>query len=338
MAIKIGINGFGRIGRLVFRSVLERGSQSVGGPDFDVVGVNDLTDAETLAHLFKYDSVHGIYPGEVAAEGDELVIGGDRFKVFSERDPEKLPWGELGCDVVVESTGVFRTREGAGKHLTAGAKKVVISAPASGEVDATVVLGVNDDTLTGDEQVVSNASCTTNCLAPLVKVLDDAFGVEKGFMTTIHAYTSDQRIQDAPHKDLRRARAAALSMIPTTTGAAKAVGLVLPHLEGKLDGFAVRVPTPDGSMTDLTAIVGREVSIEDVNGAMKQAAEGPLEGILEYSTAPLVSIDIVGNPHSSILDAPSTMTSGTMVKVVSWYDNEWGYASRTVDLVARLMA
>ena len=332
MAIKIGINGFGRIGRLVFRSILERGTG-----DFDIVGVNDLTDAETLAHLFKYDSVHGIYPGEVKAEGDELVIGGDRFKVFSERDPETLPWGDLECDVVVESTGVFRTREGASKHLTAGAKKVVISAPASGEVDATIVLGVNDDTLTGDETIVSNASCTTNCLAPLVKVLDDAFGIEKGFMTTIHAYTSDQRIQDAPHKDLRRARAAALSMIPTTTGAAKAVGLVLPHLEGKLDGFAVRVPTPDGSMTDFTAIVGKEVSIEDVNGAMKTAAEGPMKGILEFSTAPLVSVDIVGNSHSSILDAPSTMTDGTLVKVVSWYDNEWGYASRTVDLVKRLM-
>ena len=333
MAIKIGINGFGRIGRLVFRSILQR-----GGSDFDVVGVNDLTDAETLAHLFKYDSVHGIYPGEVAAEGDELVIGGDRFKVFSERDPENLPWGDLGCDVVVESTGVFRTREAAGKHLTAGAKKVVISAPASGEVDATIVLGVNDDTLTGDEQVVSNASCTTNCLAPLAKVLDDAFGLEKGFMTTIHAYTSDQRIQDAPHKDLRRARAAALSMIPTTTGAAKAVGLVLPHLKGKLDGFAVRVPTPDGSMTDFTGILSREVTVDEVNAAFEAAASGPLKGILEYSTAPLVSIDIVGNAHSSIVDAPSTMTDGTMVKVVSWYDNEWGYANRTVDLVARLMA
>ena len=332
MAIKIGINGFGRIGRLVFRSILER-----GGSDFDVVAVNALTDAETLAHLFKYDSVHGIYPGEVTAEGDELVIGGDRFKVFSKKDPTQLPWGDLDCDVVVESTGVFRTREKAAMHLTAGAKKVVISAPASGEVDATIVLGVNDDTLTGDEEVVSNASCTTNCLAPMVKVLDDAFGVEKGFMTTIHAYTSDQRIQDAPHKDLRRARAAALSMIPTTTGAAKAVGLVLPELKGKLDGFAVRVPTPDGSMTDLTAIVKQDVTVEQVNQAFQDAAEGPLKGILEYSTAPLVSIDIVGNPHSCILDAPSTMTDGTMVKVVGWYDNEWGYSSRTVDLVKKLM-
>ncbi len=333
MAIKVGINGFGRIGRLVFRSILQRGDGA-----FDVVGVNDLTDAETLAHLFKYDSVHGIYPGEVTAEGDELVIGGDRFKVFSERDPENLPWGDLDCDVVVESTGVFRTREKAGLHLKAGAKKVVISAPASGEVDATVVLGVNDDTLTGDEQIVSNASCTTNCLAPMVKVLDDAFGVEKGFMTTIHAYTSDQRIQDAPHKDLRRARAAALSMIPTTTGAAKAVGLVLPELAGKLDGFAVRVPTPDGSLTDLTAILKTEATVDQVNAAFETAAAGALKGILEYSTAPLVSVDIVGNPHSNVFDAPSTMADGTMVKVVGWYDNEWGYASRTVDLVQKLMA
>ena len=337
MAINVGINGFGRIGRLVFRSILQRQAET-GRRDFDVVGVNDLTDAETLAHLFKYDSVHGVYPGEVTAEGDELVIGGDRFKVFSERDPAQLPWGELDCDVVVESTGVFRTREKAGLHLDAGAKKVVISAPASGEVDATIVIGVNDGTLTGDERVVSNASCTTNCLAPMVKVLDDAFGVEKGFMTTIHAYTSDQNIQDAPHKDLRRARAAAMSMIPTTTGAAKAVGLVLPELAGRLDGFAVRVPTPDGSLTDLTAILKTEVTVDEVNAAFETAASGELKGILEYSTAPLVSIDIVGNPHSNVFDAPSTMADGTMVKVVGWYDNEWGYASRTVDLVQKLMA
>ena len=337
MAINVGINGFGRIGRLVFRSILQRQAET-GRQEFDVVGVNDLTDAETLAHLFKYDSVHGVYPGEVTAEGDELVIGGDRFKVFSERDPQNLPWGDLDCDVVVESTGVFRTREKAGLHLDAGAKKVVISAPASGEVDATIVIGVNDGTLTGDERVVSNASCTTNCLAPMVKVLDDAFGVERGFMTTIHAYTSDQRIQDAPHKDLRRARAAALSMIPTTTGAAKAVGLVLPELAGRLDGFAVRVPTPDGSLTDLTAILKTEVTVDQVNAAFETAAGGELKGILEYSTAPLVSIDIVGNPHSNVFDAPSTMADGTMVKVVGWYDNEWGYASRTVDLVQKLMA
>ena len=336
MAIKIGINGFGRIGRLVFRSILER--EAAGGAAFDVVAVNDLTDAETLAHLFKYDSVHGVYPGDVAAEDGALVVAGDRFKVFSEKDPAALPWGDLGCDVVVESTGVFRTREKAALHLQGGAKKVVISAPASGEVDATVVLGVNGDQLTGDEEVVSNASCTTNCLAPMVKVLDDAFGVEKGFMTTIHAYTADQRIQDAPHKDLRRARAAALSLIPTTTGAAKAVGLVLPELEGKLDGFAVRVPTPDGSMTDLTAILETDVTVDEVNDAFQAAASGALSGILEYSTAPLVSIDIVGNPHSCVLDAPSTMADGRLVKVVGWYDNEWGYANRTVDLVQRLMA
>ena len=332
MAIKIGINGFGRIGRLVFRSILERGST-----DFDIVAVNDLTDAETLAHLFKYDSVHGVFPGDVSAEGDELVINGDRFKVLSERDPANLPWGDLGADVVVESTGRFTDADSAGLHLQGGAKKVVISAPAKGGVK-TVVLGVNEDTLTGDEDIVSNASCTTNCLAPMVKVLDDAFGVQKGFMTTVHAYTADQRIQDAPHKDLRRARAAALSIIPTTTGAAKAVGLVLPELQGKLDGFALRVPTPDGSLTDFTAIVDREVTVEEVNQAFQDAANGPLQGILEYSTAPLVSIDIVGNPHSCILDAPSTMADGTMVKVVGWYDNEWGYSSRTVDLVQRLMA
>src|SRR5690606_35766296 len=255
MSITIGINGFGRIGRLVFRSILERNANGNGQRAFDVVAVNDLTDAATLAHLFKYDSVHGIYPGSVEVAGDTLVIDGDRFKVFSERDPSALPWGDLGTDVVVESTGIFRSREKAGLHLKGGAKKVVISAPASGDVDATIVMGVNDDLLTGDEEVVSNASCTTNCLAPMVKVLDDAFGVEKGFMTTVHAYTSDQALQDAPHKDLRRARAAAVNIVPTTTGAAKAVGLVLPELKGKLDGFAVRVPVPDGSLTDLSAVL-----------------------------------------------------------------------------------
>ncbi len=331
MAITIGINGFGRIGRLVFRSILERGL------DFDVVGVNDLTDAETLAHLFKYDSVHGVWPGEVRADGDALVIDGDRFKVFSERDPAALPWGELGTDVVVESTGVFRTREEAGLHVQAGAGKVIISAPAKGGDVPTVVLGVNDDALTGDEDVVSNASCTTNCLAPMAKVLDEAFGVEQGFMTTIHAYTADQNLQDAPHRDLRRARAAALNMVPTTTGAAKAVGLVLPHLQGKLDGFAVRVPTPDGSLTDFTAIVREDATAEAVNEAFQAAAGDGLAGILEYSTAPIVSSDIVHNPHSCILDAPSTMAHGRMVKVVGWYDNEWGYACRTVDLAAKLM-
>ena len=331
MAIKIGINGFGRIGRLVFRSILERGDT-----DFDVVAVNDLTDAATLAHLFKFDSVHGRFPGEVSVDGDSLVINGDRFKVLSERDPSQLPWGDLGVDVVVESTGFFRTREKAAMHIQAGARKVVISAPASGEVDATVVLGVNDDVLTGSEEVVSNASCTTNCLAPMVKVLDDAFGVEQGFMTTIHAYTSDQRLQDAPHKDLRRARAAAMSIIPTTTGAAKAVGLVLPHLSGKLNGFAMRVPIPDGSITDLTAVLRDAPSVEEINAVFQAAANGAMSGILEYSTDPLVSADIIHNAHSCVFDSQLTMADGNLVKVVGWYDNEWGYASRTVDIVKKL--
>ncbi len=332
MAIRLAINGFGRIGRLVFRSILERHSD-----EFDIVAVNDLTDSKTLAHLFKYDSVHGRFPGKVSTYGDGLEIDGDRFKVFSEKDPAQLPWGDLGVDVVVESTGVFRTREKAGLHLQAGAGKVVISAPASGAVDATVVLGVNDDSLTGAEEVVSNASCTTNCLAPMVKVLDDAFGVRRGFMTTVHAYTADQRIQDAPHKDLRRARAAATSIIPTTTGAAKAVGLVLPHLAGKLDGFALRVPTLDGSLTDLTAELDKEVSADDVNEAMKGAADGALDGILEYTEDPIVSVDIIHNPHSCIFDSLSTMAMGNLVKVVGWYDNEWGYANRTIDMVSLLM-
>ena len=332
MAIKLGINGFGRIGRLVFRAILERGAN-----DFDIVGVNDLTDAKTLGHLFKYDSVHGPFPGEVSVDGDHLVVGDDRFPVFSERDPKALPWGDLGCDVVVESTGVFRSKEKAYAHIEGGAKKVVISAPAKGDVDATVVLGVNDDQLTGEEEVISNASCTTNCLAPMVKVLDDAFGVKRGFMTTIHAYTADQNLQDAPHKDLRRARAAALSIIPTTTGAAKAVGLVLPHLQGKLDGFALRVPTPTGSITDFTAELDQDASVEDINQAFQRAAGDGLKGILQFSEDPIVSMDIVHNPYSCIFDSPSTMTSGNLVKVVGWYDNEWGYACRTVDIVAKLM-
>ena len=332
MAIKLGINGFGRIGRLVFRSILERDDDA-----FDIVGVNDLTDAKTLAHLFKYDSIHGVFPGEVDVDGDHLVVNGDRFRVFSERDPKNLPWGELGCEVVVESTGIFRDRAKAGLHLEAGAKKVIISAPAKGEVDGTIVLGVNDDTLTGSEEILSNASCTTNCLAPMVKVLDDKFGVRRGLMTTVHAYTADQNLQDAPHGDLRRARAAALSIIPTTTGAAKAVGLVLPHLKGKLDGFALRVPTPDGSITDLVAELDQDVTVEDVNAAMQEAAQNGLKGILQYSEAPLVSADIIHNPHSCIFDAPSTMANGNLVKVVGWYDNEWGYSNRTVDLIAKLM-
>jgi len=333
MAIRLGINGFGRIGRLVFRSIVERNSD-----EFEFVGVNDLTDARTLAHLLKYDSVHGKFPGTVEAAEGAIIVNGTRIPVFSERNPEDLPWGDLNTDVVVEATGIFRTREKAALHINAGAKKVVISAPASGAVDATVVLGVNDDILTGDEEVLSNASCTTNCLAPMVKVLDDSLGVKKGMMTTVHAYTGDQNMVDAPHKDLRRSRAAAVSIIPTTTGAAKAVGLVLPHLNGKLDGFALRVPTPDGSLTDLTVEVEKETTAEEVNALFKAAAEGPMKGILEYSDEPLVSIDIVHNPHSNIFDGLSTMVMGNMVKVVGWYDNEWGYSNRTVDLVLRLFS
>ncbi len=332
MAIRIGINGFGRIGRLVARAIFERGSS-----DFDLIATNDLTDAKTLAHLFKYDSVHGKFPGDVSVDGSDLIINGDRLKVLSERDPSNLPWGDLGCDVIVESTGIFRSREKAALHLEAGAKKVVISAPAKGEVDATVVLGVNDDVLTGSEEVVSNASCTTNCLAPMVKVLDESFGVDRGYMTTIHAYTADQSIVDAPHSDLRRARSAAVNMIPTTTGAAKMVGIVLPHLNGKLDGYAVRVPTANGSLTDLSVMLKKEVSAEEINAAMKAAAEGALAGILEFSDEPLVSTDIIHNPHSCIFDSLITSTSGAMAKVVGWYDNEWGYSNRTVDLIKKMV-
>ncbi|PEN14016.1 type I glyceraldehyde-3-phosphate dehydrogenase [Longibacter salinarum] len=332
MSIKLGINGFGRIGRLVFRSILEREDH-----DFDIVGVNDLTDANTLATLFKYDSVHGQFPGTVELDGDTLVVNGDRFPVLQEKDPSNLPWDELGADVVIEATGFFRTREGAAKHLEAGADKVVISAPAKSDVDATIVLGVNDGDLTGDEEIISNASCTTNCLAPMVKVLDDSFGLKSGLMTTVHAYTSSQNIVDGPHKDLRRARTAAESIIPTTTGAAKAVGLVLPHLDGKLDGMAMRVPVPDGSIVDLTANLDQDVTIDDVNAAYKEAADGAMNGVLQYSEEPLVSRDIIHNPHSCIYDAPSTMAAGSMVKIVGWYDNEWGYSNRTVDVVERLM-
>ena len=332
MSIKLGINGFGRIGRLCFRSILEREDDA-----FDIVGVNDLTDAETLATLLKYDSVHGTLDADVALDGDALVVDGDRFPVFAERDPASLPWGDLGCDVVIESTGIFRTRDKASAHLDAGADKVVISAPAKSEVDATVVLGVNGHEITGDEEIVSNASCTTNCLAPLVKVLNDEFGLKSGLMTTVHAYTSSQNLLDGPHKDLRRARTAAESIIPTTTGAAKAVGLVLPELDGKLDGMAMRVPTPDGSITDLVANLDQDVTVDDVNQAFEAAAQDEMEGILQYSEEPLVSRDIIHNPHSCIYDAPAAMTAGSMVKILGWYDNEWGYACRTVDLVKRLM-
>ena len=326
---KVAINGFGRIGRLTFKSLL-------GRDDVEVVAINDLTDNHTLAHLLKYDSVHGRFKGTVEYDDDSLTVNGQRITALAERDPKKLPWGDMGVDIVLESTGRFVDEEGAGQHITAGAKKVVISAPAKGNIP-TVVLGVNDDILTGDEKIISNASCTTNCLAPMAKVLDAAFGIEKGYITTVHAYTSDQNIQDAPHKDLRRARAAALSIIPTSTGAAKAVGLVLPQLKGKLDGIAMRVPVPDGSTTDLTVILKREASVDDINNAMKKASEeGDLKGILEYSTDPLVSSDIVGNTHSCVFDSELTSTNGTLVKVVGWYDNEVGYSTRTADLIEKL--
>ncbi len=334
MAIRLAINGFGRIGRLVLRAVLERHAGR-----FEIVAVNDLTDAPTLAHLFRRDSVHGRYDGTVEERGGQLVIDGTMtFPVLSEREPANLPWKDLDVDVVVESTGFFRSHAAAQKHIDAGAKRVIISAPAKDAVDATVVLGVNDDILTGKEKIISNASCTTNCLAPMVKVLDDAFGVKSGLMTTVHAYTSDQRIQDAPHRDLRRARAAAYSIVPTSTGAAKAVGIVLPHLKGRLDGMALRVPIPDGSLTDLTAEVKRPVTRSGVNAAFKAASENSLAGIVEYSEEPLVSVDIVHNPHSMIFDSLATMVSGTTVKILGWYDNEWGYANRTVDIAAKLVS
>ena len=332
MAFKLGINGFGRIGRLVLRSLLERNADT-----FEVVAVNDLTNAATLAHLFKYDSVHGVFSGDVRVDGDNLCIDDLVIPVLSERDPSNLPWATLGCDVVIESTGLFRSRAAASKHLAAGARKVVISAPAKDTVDATVVLGVNDDMLTGQEDIISNASCTTNCIAPMIKILDEAFGVEGGLMTTVHAYTAGQRLQDAPHADLRRARAAAYSIVPTTTGAAKAVGLVLPHLQGKLDGMALRVPIPDGSLTDLTVQVRQAPSVAEVNAAFKAAADGPLNGIIEYTSAPIVSIDIVHNPHSMIFDSLATMVREHTVKILGWYDNEWGYSNRIVDIAARLM-
>lgn len=329
MAVKIGINGFGRIGRLVFRRALALG-------DVDFVGINDLTDAKTLAHLLKYDSVHGRFDGEILVDGNDLIVNGDRVKITAEKDPAALKWGELGAQIVIESTGVFRSKEACMKHIEAGAEKVILTVPAKGDVDATVVLGVNDEILTGSEKIISNASCTTNCLAPMVKVLNDTFGIEKGFMTTVHAYTNDQKVLDLPHSDLRRARAAAVSIIPTTTGAAKAVGKVIPELNGKLDGFSLRVPTPDGSITDLVAILKRDTSIEEVNAAMKAAAEGPMKGIMEYTEDPIVSCDIVGNPHSNIFDALSTMVQGNLVKVVGWYDNEWGYSCRVVDLMKKI--
>ena len=330
--IKVGINGFGRIGRLTFRALINKSN-------VEVVALNDLTDAKTLAHLLKYDSVHGRFPGEVSAEGDSIVVNGKKIKIYAEKDPANLPWKDLGVEVVLECTGIFRTREKMNKHIIAGAKKVILSVPSDNkdDVDATVVLGVNDDKLTKDLQFVSNASCTTNCLAPVAKVLNDKFGIVKGLMNTIHSYTNDQIILDSPHKDLRRARAAALSMIPTKTGAAKAIGLVIPELDGKLDGFSIRVPTPDGSMVDLTVELSRDVTVDEINNAMKEAAQGPMKGILEYLDEPLVSCDIVGNTHSSIYDSLMTkVIGGNMVKIISWYDNEAGYSNRLADMVEKL--
>jgi glyceraldehyde 3-phosphate dehydrogenase (phosphorylating) len=334
MAVRVGINGFGRIGRNVFRAAHESGA------DVEIVAVNDITDADTLGHLLKYDSVFGKFPGTVEVGDGALIVKGNEVKVLAERDPANLPWGELGVDVVIESTGFFTKRADAAKHLEGGAKKVIISAPAT-EPDATVVLGVNFDEVYDAENhhVISNASCTTNCLAPVAKVLNDLVGIEHGLMTTIHAYTSDQRLQDAPHKDLRRARAAAINLVPASTGAAKAIGLVIPELNGKLNGSAVRAPVPTGSVVELTIIAGRETSKEEINEAFKaQANTGAFEGILAYTEDPIVSSDIVGDPFSSIFDSLlTTVMAGTMVKVTSWYDNEWGYSNRCVDLAQKVL-
>lgn len=331
--IKLAINGFGRIGRNVFKIALER-------EDIKVVGINDLTDTKTLAHLLKYDSTQGRYEG-VSYENDDIIVNGNKIRVSSEKNPASIPWAETP-DVVVESTGVFRVKEGPkggyGDHLKNGAKKVILCVPSKDEIDATIVLGVNDDALKPEHECVSNASCTTNCLAPVAKVLNDKFGIEQGFMTTIHSYTNDQVILDFPHEDLRRARSAALSQIPTTTGAAKAVGLVIPELKGKMDGMAVRVPTPTGSLVDLVAVLKKEVSRDEINSAMKEAAEGPMKGILEYTEDPIVSADVIHTKPSSIFDSLSTMTNGKMVKVLAWYDNEWAYSERVVDLAKKVMS
>jgi glyceraldehyde 3-phosphate dehydrogenase len=332
MAVKVGINGFGRIGRNIMRAAL-------GAKDIDFVAVNDLTNAATLAHLLKYDSVLGNLQADVKATSDGIAVDGEEFKVLSVKDPAQLPWKDLGVDVVFESTGIFTDRDGAAKHLTAGAKKVIVTAPAK-KPDVTLVLGVNDEKYdAAQHQIISNASCTTNCLAPLAKVIHERFGIRKGWMTTIHSYTNDQQLLDLPHKDLRRARAAAMSMIPTTTGAALAVGEVLPELKGRLDGFSMRVPTPNVSVVDLNVLVDRKTSAEEVNQALRDAAKGALKGILDVCEAPLVSIDFRGNPYSSIVDAPSTkVMDGDFLKVISWYDNEWGYSSRCVDLLRKLVA
>ncbi|MFW0784962.1 type I glyceraldehyde-3-phosphate dehydrogenase [Gordonia sp. CPCC 206044] len=330
MTVRVGVNGFGRIGRNFFRAV--EAQKALGTTDIEIVAVNDLTDNATLAHLLKFDSILGRLPQEVSLDGDDIVVGNLRIKALEVKEgPAALPWGDLGVDVVVESTGIFTARAKAQGHLDAGAKKVIISAPASDE-DITIVMGVNDDKYDGSQNIISNASCTTNCLGPFAKVLNDEFGIVSGLMTTVHAYTQDQNLQDGPHKDLRRARAAAINVVPTSTGAAKAIGLVLPELKGKLDGYALRVPIPTGSVTDLTAILEKSATVDEVNAAMKAAAEGPLKGILKYYDAPIVSSDIVTDPHSSLFDAGLTKVIGNQVKAVSWYDNEWGYSNRLVDL------
>ncbi|MBT8165970.1 MAG: type I glyceraldehyde-3-phosphate dehydrogenase [Acidimicrobiia bacterium] len=329
MSVRVAINGFGRIGRAVFRIIAERPESGI-----EVVAVNDLADDDVLAYLLKNDTVMGQFEGDVHTADGVMTAGGHTVQMLMEPDPTKLPWSELNVDVVVEATGIFRTREKAAMHIEAGAKKVLLTVPAKDEVDATVVLGVNGDSLEADDQVISNASCTTNCLAPVAKVLNDSFGLKRGVMTTVHAYTNDQRLADVPHADLRRARAATENIIPTTTGAARAVGLVLPELAGKLDGMAMRVPVPDGSIVDLVVELDSDVTVEQVNAAMKAAADGELEGVLQYSEEPLVSTDIIGNPYSSIFDANATkVMDGRFVKIVSWYDNEWGYSNRVVDLI-----
>ncbi|MFC0315401.1 type I glyceraldehyde-3-phosphate dehydrogenase [Gordonia phosphorivorans] len=331
MAVRVGINGFGRIGRNFFRAVAAQ--NKAGLADIEIVAVNDLTDINTLAHLLKFDSILGRLPEDVSVDGDYIVVGDQRIKALALREgPAALPWAELGVDVVVESTGIFTKREAAKGHLEAGAKKVIISAPA-GDPDLTVVMGVNDDQYDGSQNIISNASCTTNCLGPIAKVLNDSFGIKQGLMTTVHAYTQDQNLQDAPHADLRRARAAAVNIVPTSTGAAKAIGEVLPELKGKLDGYALRVPIPTGSVTDLTVELEKDATAEEINAAMKAAADGPMKGILKYYDAPIVSSDIVTDPHSSLLDAGLTKVLGNQVKVVSWYDNEWGYSNRLADLI-----
>lgn len=327
--IKVAINGFGRIGRVSFRILLNY-------ENIEIVAINDLTDSKTLAHLLKYDSVHGIINADVKAEGTAIVVNGKKINVYAEKDPANLPWKNLDIDVVIESTGFFLDKATAGKHITAGAKKVIISAPASNDVK-TVVLGINDSILTSDDIIISNASCTTNCAAPMIKILDENWGLEDGYITTVHSYTGDQRLHDAPHNDLRRARAAALSIVPTSTGAAKAITKIFPHLEGKLGGCGMRVPVPDGSLTDITCVLEKPVTVQEINAAFKKASETSLKGILEYTEDPIVSIDIVGNPHSCVFDPEFTSVVGNMIKIIGWYDNEYGYSSRIADLIQKIM-